>query len=89
MADRQCSKPICHDVAVATMSYDYATRTVFVGRLLVDRQPNYYDLCRTHTDALVPPRGWTMRREPIAQAGAFDENWSAPVLTLKIDRSAM
>jgi hypothetical protein len=30
-----------------------------------------------------------MRREPLAQAGVFDDNWSAPILTLKIDRSAM
>ena len=59
------------------MSYDYGTATVFVGRLTAERQPSMYDLCRVHLDNLTPPRGWTLRREPlIAVGGPADDQWA-------------
>lgn len=63
------------------MSYDYATATVYVGRLADERHPALYDLCRSHLDNLTPPRGWTLRREPLtAVGGVRDEQWAdAPV----------
>jgi hypothetical protein len=71
------------------MSYDYANRTVFVGQLLEERHPSYYDLCRVHLDALVPPRGWTLRREPVGAAtGATDATWARPLQLVRDDRTA-
>ena len=59
------------------MSYDYATSTVYVGQLADERHPSMYDLCRKHLDSLTPPRGWTMRREPlVAVGGTADEDWA-------------
>ena len=52
------------------MSYDYANRTVFVGQLTDDRHPAFYDLCRVHLESLVPPRGWTLRRQPLSAVGS-------------------
>lgn len=52
------------------MSYDYAASTVFVGHLSTERDPNLYDLCRSHLDRMSAPRGWTVRREPLAAVSA-------------------
>ena len=58
------------------MSYDYGNRLVFVGQLGEERYPAWYDLCRTHLDNLVPPRGWTLRRQPLTAVGSADlQNW--------------
>lgn len=59
------------------MSYDYAQATVYVGRLAEERHPSLYDLCRVHLDNLTPPRGWTLRREPLIAVGtAADDQWA-------------
>lgn len=59
------------------MSYDYTNRTVFVGPLIDDRHPAFYDLCRTHLESLVAPRGWTLRRQPLTAAGSGNPSeWS-------------
>ena len=65
------------------MSYDHAGAVVFVGALVAERHPAYYDLCRTHLDGLTAPRGWTVRREPLHVAGAVDDaatTWHKPRL---------
>ena len=58
------------------MSYDYGNRTVFLGTLLPDRHPAFYDLCRVHLESLVPPRGWTLRRQPLASVGSNGPDWA-------------
>ena len=40
------------------MSYDYASRTVWVDDLATDVDPNRYDLCPTHADRQGVPQGW-------------------------------
>ena len=58
------------------MSYDHAAVTVFVGQLTIERQPSMYDLCRRHLNVLSAPRGWVVRREPLALAGLHtDQTW--------------
>ena len=47
------------------MSYDYAARVVFVGRLATTRHPALYDLCADHERQ--PQLGAPVRREAIAQ----------------------
>lgn len=40
------------------MSYDYASRTVWLDDLVDELDPNQYDLCPTHADGLGVPQGW-------------------------------
>ena len=56
---RLCSRPGCSAAASATMSYDYASRTVWLDDLHDDVDPNNYDLCPTHADRLGMPQGWS------------------------------
>ena len=44
------------------MSYNQASRVVFLGPLSAERDPSLYDLCRFHVDRLTPPTGWTVDR---------------------------
>jgi hypothetical protein len=36
-----------------------------------------YDLCRRHLDVLSAPKGWTIRREPLALVGVGEDDWHA------------
>lgn len=69
------------------MSYDYSSRTVFVGQLAAERHPGLYEFCRSHIDGLVPPKGWTLRREPlvaVTEGQGEDDLWaSAPKIAAK------
>lgn len=40
------------------MTYDYASRSVWLDDLADDPDPNHYDLCPTHADRLAVPQGW-------------------------------
>jgi hypothetical protein len=40
------------------MSYDYASRTVWVDDLANESDPNTYDLCPAHADRQGVPQGW-------------------------------
>jgi hypothetical protein len=55
------------------MSYDYAARVVFVGRLAAHQHPALYDLCARHATDLRLPRGWVARVEPWAGGGASSQ----------------
>lgn len=55
---RLCSRPSCATPASATMSYDYASRTVWLDDLASEADPNRYDLCPTHADRQSVPQGW-------------------------------
>jgi hypothetical protein len=52
------------------MSYDYAARVVFVGRLASTPHPALYDLCAVHAENLRVPLGWATRSEPWVVAAA-------------------
>ncbi len=57
------------------MSYDHASAVAYVGQLVAERHPAYYDLCRRHVDALTVPKGWKIRREPLGVAGSDSADW--------------
>ena len=64
------------------MSYDQGSAIVYIGQLVAERHPAYYDLCRTHVDTLSTPRGWTLRREPLRLAGVgsdFATEWARDI----------
>jgi len=55
---RLCARPGCGAPATAVLTFQYATRTVW----LLDQgdpDPAAIDLCTRHADRLSPPRGWT------------------------------
>lgn len=63
--NRRCSKAGCSAVAVATLTYAYRESTAVVGPLALRDEPGTHDLCRTHSEALVTPRGWELIRLPL------------------------
>jgi uncharacterized protein DUF3499 len=60
---RTCAKIRCAAEAVATIGLSYEQRTVVVGGLVADPNPNLLDLCSEHVSRLTPPRGWLVRDE--------------------------
>lgn len=62
IAARHCSKPGCSNASVATLTYNYADSTVVLGPLATVAEPNAYDLCETHAEHLIAPRGWQIVR---------------------------
>ena len=55
---RLCARPGCGAPATAVLTFQYATRTVWLldpG----DPDPAAIDLCGRHADRTAPPRGWT------------------------------
>ncbi len=57
---RRCSHSGCPDDAVATLSFDYATRRAWLHELPDPPDPASYDLCSGHVARFRPPRGWEM-----------------------------
>jgi hypothetical protein len=66
---RLCARPGCGAGAVATLSYQYATRTVWLDNLDEEPDPAGMDLCARHAERLSVPVGWALddRRTPIIQ----------------------
>lgn len=62
MSSRFCSRSSCQELAVATLTYVYATSTAVVGPLAQPAQPHSYDLCVAHARNLTAPRGWELVR---------------------------
>jgi len=58
---RTCARPGCRRDAVATLSYAYAERVVWVEALSVEAHPMTHDLCVDHADNLRVPVGWDRR----------------------------
>jgi len=55
------------------LSFDYASRQVWLDDLAVVDSPANHDLCRRHGDRTQPPKGWALRdhraeTRPIAPA---------------------
>jgi hypothetical protein len=64
---RTCAKIRCAAEAVATIGLSYEQRTVVIGGLVADPNPNLLDLCAEHVTRLTPPRGWLVRDERLAE----------------------
>jgi hypothetical protein len=71
---RLCARPGCGEAATATLSFQYASSTVWLDDLGA-KEPSSIDLCRRHADRLAPPKGWTGqdRRSPSTAPAAPDE----------------
>ncbi len=67
---RACSHSGCRAPAVATLSFEYSSRQVWLDPLQPTSTPSTYDLCDTHAGRFSPPRGWDLadRREGDAPA---------------------
>jgi hypothetical protein len=60
MRMRLCRKIGCAQEAIATCSFNYPERQIWIGPLLYDPQPGSYDLCEHHADHFVAPVGWAI-----------------------------
>jgi hypothetical protein len=69
---RSCARPACGAIAVATLAYDYADRSVWLGPLAAEGHPSTYDLCALHAERVSVPLGWAVddRRGPHAAVSA-------------------
>ena len=64
---RTCARPGCAAPATATMTYEYANRTVWLDTPGQEPDPEAaWGLCSTHADRLRVPLGWDRndRRRP-------------------------
>jgi hypothetical protein len=55
---RICGRTGCRWPAAASLSFRYDTRQAWLLDLSAEGDPNLYDLCPHHADALTVPRGW-------------------------------
>jgi hypothetical protein len=70
---RQCARNGCGHVAVATLSYNYGQRTVWIEHVTDEPHPSTYDLCALHADHLSVPGGWILtdsRARPLFDVAA-------------------
>lgn len=54
-------RPGCPAPAQATLSFRYASREAWIGRLSAEPSPEAYDLCGGHATRTQPPHGWQLR----------------------------
>lgn len=45
---------------MATLSYNYGDRTVWIEHVAEHHRPQTYDLCDEHAERLSVPRGWVL-----------------------------
>jgi hypothetical protein len=67
---RHCARPACGDPAAAIMTYDYASRTVWLHSPGDEPDPTAaWGLCVRHSDHMRVPMGWALQdsRTPIIQ----------------------
>jgi hypothetical protein len=70
---RQCARNGCGRTAVATLSYNYSQRSVWIEHAAPESHPSTYDLCADHADHLSVPRGWDLtdsRARPLFDVAA-------------------
>jgi hypothetical protein len=68
---RQCARSGCGQAAIATLSYNYAQRSVWIEHASAEGHPATYDLCCDHANQLSVPRGWDLtdvRARPLFDA---------------------
>ncbi len=58
--NRRCARPGCGEPAAATLSYRYASSTVWLDDVAAEADPSTYDLCRRHAAGLTVPHGWNL-----------------------------
>jgi Protein of unknown function (DUF3499) len=68
MSPRRCSRPVCKQVALFTLTYVYRDSTAVLGPLAAYVEPHCYDLCAAHADRLTVPLGWDVVRLPAVPA---------------------
>lgn len=59
---RQCCRPGCSRLAVATLTFVYAESTAVIGPIAGSDEPHSWDLCSEHADRITVPRGWELLR---------------------------
>ncbi|MEA2829203.1 MAG: hypothetical protein QOG43_3642 [Actinomycetota bacterium] len=70
---RLCARPGCGEAATASLTFQYATSTVWLDDLGV-KEPHSIDLCGRHADRLAAPKGWTGHdRRAARRRAAADE----------------
>ncbi|MFM8956072.1 MAG: DUF3499 family protein [Actinomycetota bacterium] len=57
---RRCSRACCSETATMTLTYQYATATVWIDDLSDSVDPHAYDLCERHGQRFVSPSGWRL-----------------------------
>ena len=57
---RRCSRACCNDTSTMTLTYQYATATVWIDDLADSADPHAYDLCELHGQRFAPPSGWRL-----------------------------
>lgn len=57
---RACARPACSEPATVTLSYGYASATVWLEPLTPEGHPMTHDLCDRHAARTAPPRGWQL-----------------------------
>ena len=72
---RSCARPGCSSPSTTTLSYHYASRTVWLEDLHPDAHPANHDLCPRHAARMTPPNGWELvdRRGRKAASPAADD----------------
>lgn len=53
-----CIRPGCGAPASASLTYDYAARTVWLDDLVTEPEPRIWAMCLAHADRLTVPEGW-------------------------------
>lgn len=57
---RLCARPECARAATASLTYHYASSSVWVEQLAPERDPSHYDLCDLHSARVQVPHGWNL-----------------------------
>ena len=57
---RLCARPECARTATASLTYHYASSSVWVEQLAPERDPSHYDLCDVHSARVQVPHGWNL-----------------------------
>lgn len=65
---RLCARPGCGAPATAVLTFQYATRTVWLSEE-ADSDPAAIHLCGRHADRTAPPKGWTGHDRRAGAAG--------------------
>ena len=56
---RLCDRPACGAPAAACLTFQYASRRVWLDDLLPDPDPAMIELCTFHADRVSVPVGWS------------------------------
>lgn len=57
---RRCRRSLCGDAAVATLTFRYASAQAWLEDLAPEPEPQRWDLCADHAEALTVPVGWDL-----------------------------